>query len=923
MPSSPSPPIDASSERRLEPIASTKLIPPRGARRLMPREALLQRLQEARRRRCVVVQGPAGCGKTSTLVAWRQALLALDFDVAWLTLVAEDDEPTRFFDCLLAALAEVDTAIVRETAKLMGRDSDESAAEHWVITLVQDIAARPRELVLMLDDLQQLQDARIFQALQWLLDYAPPNLHLVFGSRNALPLALGRLRAQGQVAEFDLRDLRFTPEESERFLREQLGSIEHRDAQVLHGLTDGWVAGLQLFVLDLKGKQGRGYAPVQVRDPQAFASYFEREVLVRLAADDLELLTRMAVCNRFCASLCAALSGQPHAVAQMTTRLARLDTDDLFISQVSSHDRESWYRLHPLLREVLIGRLAALPALQQQALHGAAWRWFDAHGHIDEAVRHAVLAGEAQAAADLVEAHAVAMLSRGELTLAFGLVRRLPAEQVQQRFGLQLVRAHLHLFARDFAALEADLRRMESGFGALDARQRYGVTLLRGAMALQRDDSDAAGALRAELEAIPDDAYAYAFAGQRQVLAWLHMQRSEFEQAYALCAESARSPTAPRGQLVARCLEGQSLALEGRMADAERVLRDALQRADTDPAGADPGVASLAAGLLSDTLYEANELEAAQRLLEPRIDLIERAATPDAALRALVVLACVHWLGGNRLEGLAVVERLEDHAARHGMDRLLAHAWWLHMRWHLSLSETVAAQEVAERLVALGERHAAAGPGTGAETRRTVERARAELSLHWKDFDAAIQRLQPLLAEAQALRRWRSVATLHLLLATARAGRGQADAARTHVVEALRIGHRLGLLRSLLDASPDVARLIGAALDDDALDPVLGFYARRLLAAAAARRRSAAEAPQPRPAAAEAFSEREREVLELIAQAMPNKKIARVLGVTPHTVKWHLRKIYAKLGVTERDQAVARMRDLAARESPKGTGSAG
>lgn len=366
MPATPSPRFEASGTRRAEPIASTKRIPPRVSRRLMPRDALMARLQDARRQRCVVVQGPAGSGKTSTLVAWRQALLALDFDVAWLTLAAEDDDLTRFFECLLASLAELDPALVRETALLMGRDSDEAETEHWVITLVQAVAARPRELTLMLDDLQYLQDARIFRALQWLLDYAPPNLHLVFGSRNALPLALGRLREQGDVAEFDLRDLRFTLEESERFLREQLGSIDRRDAQVLHGLTDGWIAGLQLFAVDLKGKRGAGYAHVQVRDQQAFASYFEREVLVRLAPEDLDLLTHMAVCNRFCASLCAALVGQPQALATMSFRLARLDTDNPFVSQVSSHDRENWYRLHPLLREVLLQRLAALPQAQHR-----------------------------------------------------------------------------------------------------------------------------------------------------------------------------------------------------------------------------------------------------------------------------------------------------------------------------------------------------------------------------------------------------------------------------------------------------------------------------------------------------------------------------------------------------------------------------
>jgi len=151
----PIPPVRDRAERALESIDSTKLRPPRAARRLMAREALLARLQDARRKRCIVVQGPAGSGKTSTLVAWRQALLTLNYDVAWLSLASEDDGAARFLDCLVASLAEVDPALVADAVPLLGRDSGDSALEHVAITLVQAIGARARELVLMLDDLQR------------------------------------------------------------------------------------------------------------------------------------------------------------------------------------------------------------------------------------------------------------------------------------------------------------------------------------------------------------------------------------------------------------------------------------------------------------------------------------------------------------------------------------------------------------------------------------------------------------------------------------------------------------------------------------------------------------------------------------------------------------------------------------------------
>ncbi|MDP9917407.1 LuxR family maltose regulon positive regulatory protein [Variovorax boronicumulans] len=914
----------AAPERRIEPVASTKLLPPRPSRRLVPRDALQARLLEARRQRCVVIQGPAGSGKTSTLVAWRQALLALDFDVAWLSISAEDCEPTRFFDCLLASIGEIDPEAVREAALLMGRDSDESALEHAVITVVQAISSRPRELVLMLDDLQHLEDARIFQALQWLLDYAPPKLHLAFASRNALPLSFARLRSQGLVSEFDLRDLRFTAEETERFLREQLGSIDKRDVQVLHELTDGWVAGLQLFVVDMQAKQGAAYARVQVRDAQAFASYFESEVLAHLAQEELALLTRLAVCNRFCASLCAALLALPDvgAGAGMALRLARLDSENLFISQVSGHDRETWYRVHPLLREILLARLERLPDDERRALHGAAWRWFEAHGHIDEAVRHAVLAGDAHAAADIVQACASDLMGRGELTSLGGLMRRLPAAQVQARFDLRLAAAYLCLYARDIDALENGIAQLEMEFDTLDASQRQGITLLRGGLALQRDDTETLLAIAPQLAAIPDDAQAI-FAGRNHLLAWMYMYRDAYGEARALLQEAEQQHGAATGRgLIARCLVGMSHALEGHMTEAEHMFREVLQEAQGHGA-ARIGVAGMAAGLQSDVLYEWNELEAACRLLEPRIEVLERASIPDAVLRAFIVLACAHWLAGRRLEAIDHLDHLEDYAVRTGLDRLLAHALGLRMRLYLRQGETAQADLVFERIKVLNTRHAGAGKGTSAETWRITERARADMCLHWNDFDGAVDFLRPLVEYTASAGRLRMLAALRLQLAIAEEGRGHHRSARDQVVEALRLGHRLGLVRSLLDVSASVPSLLDALLADSVLDPVLAFYAQRLLDAATTTRRARAVIGVAASAAAEGaavdlLNEREREVLDLVAQAMPNKKIARVLGVTPHTVKWHLRKIYNKLGVAERDEAVARMRDLLlVRETPR------
>lgn len=906
----------AAGARVLEPIASTKISPPRGTR-LIPRDALVARLLEARRKRCLVMQGPPGSGKTSILIAWRQALIPLDFDVAWLSLSSEDDEPNRFCDCLLASLAAVDPAIGRGAAYLLGHGGDPAAVEHWVIRLVQDLAKRPRDLVLILDDLHQVEHPAIFQGLQWLLDYAPAGFHLAIGSRTVPPLLLARLRGREQLAEFDLRDLRFTADESERFLRDRLGAIDPPSAQRLHEMTDGWVAGLQLFAVDLKARGDDTFAPVQLRDARSFAAYFEREVLARLPADELRLMTRVAICNRFCASLCAHLLGEPFALARMTTRLVNLDRGNLFVSQVSAHDREVWYRIHPLLREVLQARLSQLPQEELRGLHGAAWRWFDAHGYIDEAVRHAVQAGEVRAAVDLVEGCADELHASGSLGRLAGLIQRLPAEQVRGSIRLRLATAYLHLYARRLPALRETLQSLESDAALLTPRQRYGLALLYGGLALQSDDIDAIDAIRSRLQNLPADVDDAAVVGRNHILAWMHAFRGEYGSAMRLLDESSQHEAGRGRRIVRMCLEAMCRAIEGRMVEAEAMAREALSQAEAR-AGPDITLVCLSAGLLGDALYEVNDPEAVVALLEQRIDTVEHVATPDTVLRTMFALCFAQWNLGRRAQALALLQRLESFASRQRLPRLLAYALWVRHRWHAKRDETGAAHDVLARLEALAAEYGSAGPATAAEIARCIDRAHADRFMQWHDFDAAARAFETTLAAQQAAGRWRLAAGVAMQLAAARRGCGNQQAAHAHAMEALRLGHRLGLIRSILDASPVVPELLQELSDAGLLDPVLGFYAQRLLAEhEKARQRRLASAPALRAAAdrdrsAVPLSERELEVLELLAQAMPNKKIARVLGVTPHTVKWHLRKIYEKLGVNHRDEAVARFRDRGA-----------
>ncbi len=909
------PPVAVSAARGpglADTLGATRFAAPRFPMGLVPRTALVDRLMAARRSRCIVVQGPPGSGKTSTLLAFRRALLTHGFEVAWLSLAPEDNELAAFLQALSSSIAEVDAVSARNASLLASSGQrDSQAMEHFAIALAQDLSRRTGDLVLVIDDLHLLTHPGVLQVLQWLLEYSPPSFHLVFASREApnhpLGTAIARWRQRQSAAEFSLADLRFSPDESEQFLRERVGSISHEEAMLLHARTDGWVAGLQLLSL---GYQPRAVAvpEVPLNDAGGFARYFELHVLAHLPPELIRLLTQASACQSFCGELCAAMMGGGDSVARIEQQLFELDRKGLFITQEDNKAPQVWWRLHPLLREVLNARMVSMSEDSRRELHRRAWRWFAARGSVGEAVRHAVLAGEDDAAAQTVEAGARDLLARGEFAQMSAVLGRLPEGLVERRAALRFARAHVRLNSRDLQALDADIDALDTG--ELPPLQRAELDLLRCGAALHRDDVDLASRLALTFAALPPGADALLATMHANFLAWVHLANGEYARAREVLHQN-HSQDSPVARLTGWCLLGLSHTLEGRMVDAEHLYRQVLQEAETHGAGG-VQVANLAAALLADVLYELDELEAVCSLLDHRMDLIEHAGMPEAILRAAMVLTSAHWLCGRRLEALAQLDRLEDFSTRHGLPRLQAHALGLRVRLLQQRGEMLAVSDALCRLDDIAARRSGMEDSVSQEIHRLAERAQVSVHLHRGELAAAAVGLRRLLARFREVGRMRPAAALMAQLALAERAMGHTPAGMPMLVDALRQAHRLALLRTLLDASRRVPAALKELVDGQTLDPVLDFYARRLLTVAARQRQQAAAAASVAapPGQLEPLKERELEILGLLAQALPNKKIARILGLSPETVKWHLKNIYTKLGVTARDAAVARARDL-------------
>ncbi len=874
------------------------------------RTRLLDRMDAGPPQRIVSLTAPAGCGKTHLLLAWRRRLAVDGVDVAWVAFEPGDDDPDRFLDAILAGLAGVDPALVREPAVLAQRGGEPDATEAVLVAMVRAIAARPRPLALVLDDAHHLADARAVAALQWLLDHAPPGLRCALASRSGVPLSTGRWRARGELTELGWDDLRFTAAEAAGFVGRALGEVDPAECAEIYDRTQGWAAGLELVCLDRRtAKDGRTGPKPEVRDAGSFARYVEHEVLARLEPAVVELLVRCAVPEHLDAALCKALAGPALGHLPLVTRLA---DEGLFVLPAGPRHPDGWWRLHPLLRDVLLTRLARLPQHERQALHAIAWRFFAARGLLQDAVDHALRAQAPAEAAALVEGAAPGLFDQGELRQLADLVRRLPHGVVRDRPGLRLWLAYGQLHAMRLDDCERSIADLRDALRDASPAERYRLTLLRALHAAQRDDWARAAAILPELQAMPPDADAIARSGRRNLLTWIHLYAGDYEQARRVQLDDDGSPGAaapPRGSafglLAGRCLVGLTHAVEGRVVQAERIYRDVLHEAESrGPGGADAG--TLAAGLLGEVLYELNDWPGALALLEPRLEVLEQVSIPDTVLRVMLALGRSRWLAGRPMDALEGLEQAQDKAARGGLDRLLAYCLLERLQFRLQRRELSDARAAMEELEALDVRHAAADRGTMVEIPVVAARARIRIDLYTGDLPRALERLRTLTEVCARRGRARRVPYLLLQSAVVLRELRRHDESLACVRDALRHGHRLGLVRTMLDAHEDVPALLGHASRDEVPDPVLSFYAERLQAAAREAARGAPPPPGATRPGLEVLSPREGEIVRLLLQAHSNKRIARALELSPDTVKWHLKNAYAKLEASGRDDVVER-----------------
>ena len=894
-----------------DPLLVTKLHIPVLRAGLVPRARLTTQIDPQAECCLTLISAPVGFGKTTLLSEWSARSQR---KVAWVSLDAADNDPVRFWRYLLTA-QEMICPGGGEPALALLRAAPATPIEALLTLLINTLALLADQFTLILDDYQVIHAPPIHQGIAFLLDHAPPCLHVIIASREDPPLPLARLRVRDQLTELRTPDLRFTQEEARAFFlqrgdlllsAEEIASLETR--------IEGWIAGLQLAALSLHEQKDRGgfLRLFTSGSSRSVADYLLTEVLHQQPPSVQSFLLQTAMLDRLSGSLCDAVTERGDGQAL----LLQLEQANLFL--VPLDEERQWYRYHHLFAEFLRARQQQEQPEDTALLHIRAARWYERQGLLAEAIQHALAAEEFALAGRLIEQAAEVVVQRGELITLRHWLDALPDAVMRTRPRLCLVHARALVTSGQMEAAEGRLQQAEQGLadptgqGATPNEVFGEIAAIRAEMLAVQGNLPRAIALSEQaLELLPAQ-QSFLRASVAATLGTIYVAQGNMAagiSAYTLAREislAAGNMSAVMGSLSS---QGYLHLLQGHVSVAAATFQQAVNIATSQQPT--PPLACLAYVGMGKVCYEWNELEAAAAHLRRGLELGQQRGDMVVLIRSLTALARIAQIRGEGAAAGELIQRVEQfvETARSPTHMALAAAscarLWLTqgdfapaVRWaqaagllatdelnyhrefgHLTLARVLLAQERLEETALLLERlrSTAASAGRG-------ERVIESLVLQALTFQA--QGATPLALRALA--------------------------------EALTIGEAGGYLRIFLDEGASMAALLAKLLRAHRQQPAAfpqpfsHAYISKLLAAFPAPVATSEDARQASILQhnADLLSEREQEVLRLVAAGKSNREIAAALVIEPSTVIWHIKRIFSKLDAHSRTQALLRAQKL-------------
>ena len=911
-----------------EQLLLTKLYIPPPRLKIVPRPRLIERLNEGLHRMVILISAPAGFGKTTLVSEW---LKDCQQPVAWLSLDEGDNEPTRFLTYLVAALQSLALSKVEGIAAKVGEgtlvalQSPQPPPTEVLLTgLLNEITTVPDNFVLVLDDYHVIDSKPVEEALTFLVKHLPPQMHLIITTREDPHLPLALLRARNQLTELRVADLRFTPAEAAEFLNTVMDlHLSPEAITALETRTEGWIAGLQLAAISMHGHQDPASFIKSFAGSNHFVlDYLIEEVLHQQPEDVQTFLLRTSILDRMCGPLCDAVLDSPSASGQDT--LEYLEHANLFIVPLDSE--RHWYRYHHLFGDLLHQRLGKPKEFGEFNLRAS--KWYEENGDPGAAFHHAITAGDFSRAAGLAETAWQGMDDRFQTAAWLSWVKKLPEEVIYLRPVLCTQIGLAFMDNGDPEASESRLRDAErclngssDGLVVVDKAQLQPLPAMI-AMArsynaqVQGNLSDTEKYAELALQLIPEDDL-FRRAQATIMLEFTHWASGNLESALTAMRDWMNSMQKMGNYVfvVATAFAVADIQIEqGHLREAEKTYLEYLQLAAEHGKEAQQITAHHHLGLAM-LHFEMGKDSSAAELLQKAQELGEQTTLVDWPYRLHRAQSRIKESGGDLEDALALLDE-----ARHGYvknpipDTRPIEA--LKVKVYLKLSRLNLAQDwvlmwglsVDDEITYLNEfeHHTLARVLIAEYQQDHTERSILD----------AIRLLERLLKGAEGQNRMGSVIEILITQTLAHQTQGNLPLAMVSLERALFLAQPEGYVRVFVDEGEPMRSLISnfrsqIERQSDGHGHQLSGYLNKLLAAFT-RPEAKTQTPTAgrKPEMVEPLSQRELEVLRLIAQGLSNREIGERLFLALSTVKGHARLIFDKLQVQNRTEAVACARKL-------------
>jgi LuxR family transcriptional regulator, maltose regulon positive regulatory protein len=901
------------------PLIATKFNIPSQRSDLVLRARLRGMLEEGASHPLTLISAPPGFGKTMLAAQW--ARTQVNYQVGWLSLDEADSQPTAFWRYMIGALQHCCPGLA-ETAQIMLTVSKPPPIETILATLINEIASFDRALLLVLDDYHLVQNPEVHKALIFLLDHLPENLHIFILTREDPPLNLARRRARGQMMEIRAVELRFDTGETISFLHSMELVLTPEQIATLERRTEGWIAGLQMAALSLRGQDPQEFFQSFMGDDRYISDYLIEEVLERQTKPVRDFLLRTSILERMNGPLCDAIlkdmgkgiGDEPHLLPptpyslSSSSTLEYLDKSNLFL--IPLDNRREWYRYHHLFADLLRQRLKeSLPPEAIGNLHRAASRWCEEHGEVYAAIQHARQIPDEMQVAALLKKFSNLFFIQGELPQLVDFANGLPADIQEIHPDLNMAIAWATLATNQ--SPDTWLEQIERHYGikataavdepALEPAVRAAlleVLIVRQQRPYEPFTAERQNqllAIQQQLTSLPDDQFCLfnSVASLKPVLFFdlgLNAEIAGEVESAASCFSETITLSRQDNNFHLLHLGTGHLAniqlAQGKLHAAHQTYAQALELQAAGGKSPHAGLAHAGLGALN---YEWGDLPAAEQHFKEGLALARLWNLWEIILHTQTGLARLQRRRGYILEALACLEDLKD-LPDAGM---LIPVKALRALWLAQDGETEPAMTWLE------------SSGITSQTlplpfNELVLLDAARLMSLLGRGDDAFTLARRIIQTAEASGRLHTVLQGKLVLAKVCALLGKTLEALAELAEAVRLAESEGYLSSFVDEG-DPLRLLLARLEDVP-------YARQILAAFPPQVGAAQKASPPASLAA-MLSEREREVVLLIADGLSNQEIAERLFISVATVKTHINNIFNKLGVSNRMQAIARLEE--------------